>query len=213
MACEESQQLRRALMTVALNKKSEKINQKLQHQIDVAVKEWERIIFDYINVTKEVCALTKTAEQQHKLTNLRAQLKQYADLIKLSTQHFDSLWKMIDVMLPVAAVAPEWMDNIIKQEQKLSQMKETLVPLLVFSSNREVIETVQKMMLHINEIQTKISILAGRLRDGMEDTLKYGSNVIINRNATGMVDDDDDDDNDAVDSDEEVALKGQEKNN
>lgn len=175
-------------MNVALNKKSDKINQKLQNQIDIAIKEWERIIFDYINVTKEMSALTKTAEQQQKLTNLRMQLKQYSDLIKLSTEHFDSLWKMIDVMLPVAAVTPEWMDNIMKQEQKLRQMKEALVPLLLYSCNREVIEIVQKMMLHINEIQSKMNFLAGRLRDGMEETLKFGSNMITNRNAMNNLD-------------------------
>lgn len=188
MACEESQQLRRALMNVALNKKSDKINQKLHNQIDVAIKEWERIIFDYINVTKEMSALTKTAEQHRKLTNLRLQLKQYSDLIKLSTEHFDSLWNMIDVMLPVAAVQPEWMETIMKQEQKLSQMKEALVPLLLFSCNREVIEIVQKMMLHINEIQTKLNFLVGRLRDGMEETFKFGSNMIANQNAMNNLD-------------------------
>lgn len=175
-------------MHLALNKKSDKINQKLHNQIDIAVKEWERIIFDYINVTKELSALTKTAEQQKKLTNLRLQLKQYSDLIKLSTEHFDSLWKMIDIMLPVAAVTPEWMDNIMKQEKKLSQMKEALVPLLVFSCSREVIEIVQKMMMHINEIQTKMNFLVGRLRDGMEETLKFGSNMITNRNAINNLD-------------------------
>lgn len=190
MACEESQSLRRALMNVALNKKSDKINQKLHNQIDIAVKEWGRIIFDYINVTKEMSALTETAEQQKKLTNLRLQLKQYSDLIKLSTDHFDSLWKMIDIMLPVAAVTPEWMDNILKQEQKLSQMKEALVPLLLFSCNREVIEIVQKMMLHINEIQAKMNFLAGRLRDGMEETIKFGSNMIADSNAMNNLDGD-----------------------
>lgn len=170
-------------MTVVLNRKSDKINQKLHNQIDVAIKEWERIIFDYINVTKEMSVLAKTAEQQKKLTNLRLQLLQYSDLIKLSTEHFDSLWNMIDVMLPVAAVSPEWMDNILKNKQKLGQMKEALVPLLLFSSNREIIEIVQKMMLHINKIQTKMNFLAGRLRNGMEDALKYGSDIINNQNA------------------------------
>lgn len=188
MGSEESQQLQRNMMNVALNKKSDKINQKLQNQIDIAIKEWERIIFDYINVTKEMSTLTKMAEQQKKLTNLRLQLKQYTDLINLSTEHFDSLWKMVDIMLPVAAVSSDWCESIMKQEQKLSLMKEALVPLLLFSCNREVIEIVQKMMLHINEIQTKMNFLAGRLREGMEEALKYGSNMITNRKALNNLD-------------------------
>lgn len=193
MACEESQQLRRALMNLALNKKSDKIQQKLQNYIDLAVKEWERIVFDYINMAKVLAALTKTAEQQKKLNNIRLQLNQYTDLIKLSTEHFDSLWKMVDIMLPVAAVTPEWMDTIQQREEKLRQMKETLAPLLMFSSNREVIEILQKMMLHINDIQTKMRFVVGRLRDGMEETLKFGSNMIANRNSSNNLDPDESD--------------------
>lgn len=182
MQFEETQNLRKALMATALIKKGDKLQQKIQHKLDGAIKEWEFILFDYINATTELNILTQMAEQQKKIINLRKILKQCTKLIKMSTEHFDTIWELVDLMLPMSMVSGSWMENILKHEERLGQMKEALAPLLLFSCNREVIEIVQKMMLQITEIQTKINFLAGKVREAIQDTFKFGSNVINNKN-------------------------------
>lgn len=172
--------LRKALIAIGIRRKSEKIQQRIQAQINAAIKDWEATLTQYINAIKELNLITTMAEQQRKLICLRKSLKKCTQLIRSALYQFSLISELIDTVMPRSLLNGNWLDTIIKHDEQLGQMKNALAPLLLFSCNREVIEIVQKMMLQINDIQAKIKFLTEKIREMTKQTLKYGSDILNN---------------------------------
>lgn len=188
---EETLSLRKALIAQFFSKKNDKIQQKIQHKIDNSFKDWEAILTDYINITTKINNMVQLAEQHHQVGKLRHLLRQCTELIKASCEQFSSICDMIEVVLPMSNVNSSWMANISKQEQRLGQMKESLSQVLMFSSNRQIIEIVQKTMLQVNEIQQKINFATNKVHDAMHNTLKTSSNLLNSESSMAQDFDDD----------------------
>lgn len=188
---DESQNLRKSMISTFLTKKGDKLQQKIQNKIDSSIHDWEIILFDYINVTTKLNKMVQLAEQQHQVYKLRSLLKQCTDLIKSSSQQFTNICELMEVVLPMSNLNTTWMEGIVKQDSRLGQMKDALSHVLLFSSNRDVIEVVQKMMLQITDVQQKINYATSKVQDAMHDTLKSSSRILSND--AGLIQDYDDD--------------------
>lgn len=202
-----SESLRRALFAVAINKKSEKVQQKIQQQVKQTLSEWETTLHGYVNITAQLNTLTKLAEQQEHIKCVRKTLKECTDLAKAGTETFDKIWRLVELSLPISAMDHNWMGSILKHDKMLAEIKESLSSLLLFSSNREVIEVVQKMMLQITEVQSKVNVLSAKVNDTVNDVLRFRSehfDELDKAEEEAEGNDDDDDDGDGVQySDEE----------
>lgn len=170
-----SESLRRAMITLAINKRSEKVQQKIQQQVRLTLKEWETILYGYVNITAQLNTLTKLAEQQDHITCVRKTLKECTELAKVGTETFESIWRLVQLSLPISTMDHSWMASILKHEKLLVEIKESLSSLLLFSSDREVIEVVQKMMLQITEVQTKINLLSTKVNETVSDIFRLRS--------------------------------------
>lgn len=170
-----SESLRRALFAVAINKKSEKIHQKIQQQVQLTLKEWETILHGYVNITAQLNTLTKLAEQQEHISCVRKTLKECTDLAKAGTETFEKIWRLVELSLPISTMDNNWMASILKHDKLLVEIKESLSSLLLFSSNREVIEVVQKMMLQISEVESKINVLSTKVRETVGEVFRIRS--------------------------------------
>lgn len=171
----ESESLRKALFAVAINKKSEKVQQKIQQQVNLTLKEWETILHGYVNITAQLSTLTKLAEQQEHISCVRKTLKECTDLAKTGTETFEKIWRLVELSLPISTMDHNWMTSILKHDKMLVEIKESLSSLLIFSSNREVIEVVQKMMLQISEVQSRINVLSTKVRETVGEVLRMRS--------------------------------------
>lgn len=167
--------LRKALFAVAINKKSEKVQQKIQQQVNLTLKEWETILHGYVNITAQLSTLTKLAEQQDHISCVRKTLKECTDLAKAGTHTFEKIWNLVELSLPISTMDHNWMTSILKHDRLLVEIKESLSSLLLFSSNREVIEVVQKMMLQIAEVQSKINLVSAKVQETVGDAFRYRS--------------------------------------
>lgn len=173
-----SESLRKAIITLAINKRSEKVQQKIQQQVSLTLKEWETILYGYVNITAQLNTLTKLAEQQDHITCVRKTLKECTELAKVGTETFESIWRLVQLSLPISTMDHSWMASILKHEQLLVEIKESLSSLLLFSSDREVIEVVQKMMLQITEVQTKINLLSTKVNETVGEIFRERSEYL-----------------------------------
>lgn len=164
---EETLYLRKALIALFFSRKNDKIQQKIQQKIDSSFKDWESILTDYINITTKINNMVQLAEQHSQVGKLRNLLWQCTELIKASCEQFSSICDMIEVVLPMSNVNTTWMANILKQAARLGQMKESLSQVFMFSSNRQIIEIVQKTMLQVNEMQQKINFATNKVHDAI----------------------------------------------
>lgn len=170
-----SESLRKAMITLVINKRSEKVQQKIAQQVSQTLKEWETILNGYVNITAQLNTLTKLAEQQNQITGVRQTLKECIALAKLGTDTFENIWRFILVQLPISTMDHSWMASILKHEHLLVEIKESLSSLLLFSSDREVIEVVQKMMLQITEVQSKINLLSTKVNETVGEIFRVRS--------------------------------------
>lgn len=170
-----SESLRRAMITLAINKRSEKVQQKIQQQVSLTLKEWETILYGYVNITAQLNTLTKLAEQENHITCVRKTLKECTELAKVGTETFESIWRLVQLSLPISTMDHSWMASILKHEKLLVEIKESLSSLLLFSSDREVIEVVQKMMLQITEVQSKINLLSTKVNETVGEIFRFRS--------------------------------------
>lgn len=170
-----SENIRRALFAVAIHKKSEKVQQKIQQQVNLTLKEWETILHGHVNIISQLNTLTKLAEQQEQISCVRKTLKECTELARAGTETFEKSWRLVELSLPISTMDHKWMSSILKNDKLLVEIKESLSSLLLFSSNREVIEVVQKMMLQITEVQSKINVLSTKVCESVGDAFRIHS--------------------------------------
>lgn len=173
-----TKELRQTLQALAFNKRADKLTQKIQNQIATTLKEWEMILYDYVKVTTQLNELAKIAEQSNQLAKIRQTLKECRDLVKSGTEQFEKVWTMVEMALPISMISKNWMDSIMKYAEHLTQIKDALAPLLLHSSNRSVIEIVQKLMLQITDIQSKINLVTDKVSDSILETFQKGSDAL-----------------------------------
>lgn len=138
-------------------------------------EEWDTILHGYVNITSQLNTLTKLAEQQDHITCVRKTLKECTELGKVGTETFECIWRLVQLSLPISTMDHSWMASILKHEELLVEIKESLSSLLLFSSDREVIEVVQKMMLQITEVQTKINLLSTKVNETVGEIFRVRS--------------------------------------
>lgn len=191
-----SESLRKALIAVAINKRSEKVQQKIHQQVSLTLKEWESILYGYVNITSQLNTLTKLAEQQDHITCVRKTLRECTDLAKAGTETFESIWRLVQLSLPISTMDHSWMASILKHEKLLVEIKESLSSLLLFSSDREVIEVVQKMMLQITEVQSKINLLSTKVGETVGEIFSLRSAQFDHLDKALEADEEDEDNDD-----------------
>lgn len=191
-----SENLRKALIAVAMNKRSDKVQQKIHQQVSLTLKEWETILYGYVNITAQLNTLTKLAEQQDQISCVRKTLRECTDLAKAGTETFESIWRLVQLSLPISTMDHSWMASILKHEKLLVEIKESLSSLLLFSSDREVIEVVQKMMLQITDVQSKINLLSTKVGETVGEIFSIRSAQFDELDKALEAEEDDIDDND-----------------
>lgn len=171
----ESEKLRQALFALAVNKKCEQVQQRMYQKLNAAMKEWNDALYGYLNVIAKLNTLIQLAEQQEHISLVRASLKNCSEMAKTGNESFDRIWRLVEMSLPITTMDQNYIKGIINNEQKLVEIKEKLQGLLLFSSDRESIETVQQMMVQINEVQSKINILSNKVRETVDDVIRIQS--------------------------------------
>lgn len=184
--------LRQALLAVALNKKCDKIEQKIHTKINKIIAEFELVLLDYMNVVNKLKLAIELAERHQNNLKLQKLLRESADIIKNFSAQFSMVYEIFETILPVSSINPEWMNNIDRQEKRLIKIKDTLTQIQMFPCNREVIEIVQRMVMQITDIQEKIKVSSEKVRDVMHETIKYGSNALNNQQINQMESSEDD---------------------
>lgn len=175
-----NEEMRNALIALAMDKKNDKVQTKLSNQINTTLKNWEKILFDYVHVLTQLNLLTKLADQQYAISNIRKALRECSELVKKNSEQFEHIGELVETLLPMSTINQNWMDSIIKHDKHLGEMKDKLKSLLIFSSNREIIEIVQKLLQQINDVQAKINVLSTKVHETVDNRILAGSNQFDN---------------------------------
>lgn len=160
-----SAELRHALMAVAMNKKREKIQQKIHEEFTKSLNEWEKVLFDYVNVTLKLSSLTELSEQQKRIGGVRSLLKDSTDIIKSVSDQFNKIWEMIEIALPISTIDDTWIESIMSYDKHLVDIKKSLEPVMIFSPDRDTIETVRTLVSQVTDIQAKLNVLSLKIRE------------------------------------------------
>lgn len=175
-----SAELRQALMVVAMNKKSEKIQQKIHEEFTKSLNEWEKVLFDYVNVTLKLSTLIELSEQQKRIGSVRSLLKDSTDIIKSVSDQFNKIWEMIEIALPISTIDDTWIESIMSYDKHLVDIKKSLEPVMIFSPDRDTIETVRTMVSQVTDIQAKLNVLSLKIREQSTEKIRTSSTKLEN---------------------------------
>lgn len=179
MSIEESRNLRKILYSIAINKKCERIHQKIQQRIDDVIKDWNETISNYVRTIANLFELIQLAEQQQRLDRINSELKGFNDLTKTAVELCDKFFGFIKHIIPDSSInVGDYLEVITKADGQLEDIKEMLSSILIVSSHREVIENVQEVKLKMEEIQSQMQVIQKRLTDCTEKVLKHASNSL-----------------------------------
>lgn len=176
-----SAELRQAIMVVAMNKKCEKIQQKIHQEFTKTLNEWEKVLFDYVNVTLKLSSLTDLAEQQKRIGGIRSLLKDSTDIIKSVSNQFDKIWDMIETALPISTIDNTWIESIMSYDKHLIDIKKSLEPVMIFSPDRDTIEIVRTMVSQVTDIQAKLNVLSLKIREQSAEKIYTSSARLENQ--------------------------------
>lgn len=190
---DNSVDLRNALMSLALHKKVDKIQRKLSDQVNAALTGWERVLHEYVNMVTQLHTLLRLAEQQKVITDIRRTIKDCSEMVKNGQEQFKQVEQLIETLVPISTMNKSWLDSIIKHNENLAEVKEQLAPLMMMSTNRDVIEMVQKMILQINDVQSKMNVLSTKVAETIDYSIKLGSDQFDHLD---MLENEDDGEND-----------------
>lgn len=179
MSIEESRNLRKILYSIAINKKCERIHQKIQQRIDEVTKDWNETISNYVRTIANLFELIQLAEQQQRLDRINNELKSFNELTKATVELCDKFFGFIKLVIPDSSInVADYMEVLTKADGQLEDIKEMLSSILIVSSSRDVIENVQEVKLKMEEIQSQMQVIQKRLTDCMEKVLKHASNSL-----------------------------------
>lgn len=190
---DNSTDLRNAIMSLAIRKKVDKIQKKLCSQVNVALTGWEKVLHEYVNMVTQLNTLLRLAEQQKVISDIRRTLKDCSEMVKNGQEQFKQVGQLIETLVPISTMNKSWLDSIIKHNENLAEVKEQLAPLMMVSSNRDVIEIVQKLLRQINDVQSKMNVLSTKVTETVDHGIKLGSDQFENLD---MLDHEDEDEND-----------------
>lgn len=183
---DDAKQLRQALLALALNKKCERIEQKLEIKVNKVTAEFETSLLDYMNAVNKLKLVIELAERHKKKLDFLTVLKDCSALTRNFSARFALMYELFESILPVSTINPDWLNNITKQEKRLVKIKEMLEKINMLSCNQSVTETVQRMVMQITDIQEKVKVSNVKIRDAMLETTKYCSNVLHNLQANHL---------------------------
>lgn len=177
---DNSVDLRNALMSLAIRKKVDKIQKKLSSQVNAALTGWEKVLHEYVNMVTQLNTLLRLAEQQKVISDIRRTLKDCSEMVKNGHEQFKQVGQLIETLVPISTMNKNWLDSIIKHNENLAEVKEQLAPLMMVSTNRDVIEMVQKMLQQINDVQSKMNVLSTKVVETVDNGIKLGSDQFEN---------------------------------
>lgn len=190
---DNSADLRNALMSLAIRKKVDKIQKKLCTQVNKALTGWEKILHEYVNMVTQLNTLLRLAEQQKVISDIRRTLKDCSEMVRNGHEQFKQVERLIETLVPISTMNKNWLDSIIKHNDNLAEIKEQLAPLMMVSTNRDVIEMVQKMLIQINDVQSKMNVLSTKVVESVDHAIKLGSDQFDNLD---MLENEDEDEHD-----------------
>lgn len=197
---DNSADLRNALMSLAIRKKVDKIQKKLTSQVNAALTGWEKVLHEYINMVTQLNTLLRLAEQQKVISDIRRTLKDCSEMVKNGHEQFKQVGQLIETLVPISTMNKNWLDSIIKHNENLAEVKEQLAPLMMVSTNRDVIEMVQKMLQQINDIQSKMNVLSTKVVETVDNGIKLGSDQFENLDIMENEDEDDNENENDIDT-------------
>lgn len=186
----ESEQLRNALMALAMQKKCDKIVQTLTQQINTTLENWEKNLYAYFNLLTQLSTLTQVCEQQNTIVNIRRALRACKEIIKDGSEQFGQVNELIEKLIPISTINRDWMNSIIKHNDHLAIMKEKIQPILMTNSDRDIVDTVRKLIEQINDVQGKIQVLSTKMQETVDQRIQVASNLVSLKENIEKADDD-----------------------
>lgn len=168
-------ELREKILCVALAKKCDKIQERIHQEFSIILSKWEKVLFEYVSVSIKLSSLTKLSEQQRKICDARTMLRESAAVIQQTSNQFDEMWQLVEQAMTVSTVNNGWMANAATYDRHLVDIKMALEPMLIFSEDRETMETVRKMVNQVTDIRTKMNALTERVQEASIDQLRLSS--------------------------------------
>lgn len=168
-------ELREKILCVALAKKCDKIQERMHREFSSVLLKWEKVLFDYVSVSMKLSSLTKLTEEQRKINDARKVLRDSAEVIEHTASQFEEMWELMEHAMSVSTVNNGWLENAATYDRHLADIRMALEPMLIFSADRETIETVRKMVNQVSDIQTKTSALTVRVQEASTEQMRQSS--------------------------------------
>lgn len=177
MSVEESRKLRNILLSIAINRKFEKIQHKHQQRINDVVKDWNETISNYLKTISKLFELIQMAEQQSRLDQIDSELQSFNKLTSGAAELCNKFFEFFKYIIPDSSLNVfNYLDVITKANSQLEDIKDMLSSILIVSSKREIIESVQEVKLKMEGIQSEMKVIHSQITDCTENILKQTSN-------------------------------------
>lgn len=173
-----SGELREKIMCVALAKKCDRIEDRIHKEFTHALFRWEKVLYDYVNVAIKLSALTKLTEEQRKIGDARNVLRESVDIIKHTAAQFEEMWTLMGKAMNVSKVNNGWLENTTIYDRHLADIRMALEPMLIFSADREIMETVRRMVNQVSDIQIKLNALTSRVQEATGEQMRQSSSQL-----------------------------------
>lgn len=169
----ESRILRKILFSIVADKKCDKIQTKMHHQIEDMVKDWNDTISNYVNTISKLFELIQMAERHMRVNEISGELHSFNKLTKTAVELCNKFYDFIRFTVPDSAISiGEYLNVISKANSQLQDIREMLSSILIISSHREIIENVREVKSKMEEIQSQMKIIHTQITDCTENVLK-----------------------------------------
>lgn len=160
---ESCAKLRTALLKIALEKKCEKIQKDIHIEFTNLLAKWEKVLLEYITVATQLSKLSIVAKKHSRIGEIREMLKTCADVVQRTSIQFDEMWKLMERALVETTMNARWIDQIRTYNSHLIDIKKALEPIMIFTPDRQTMDTVRKMVDQVQEINIKLDALTSRV--------------------------------------------------
>lgn len=160
---ESCAKLRSAILKLALEKKCEKIQKDVHIEFTKLLAKWEKVLLEYITVATQLSKLLMSAKKHSRLAEIREMLKTCDDVVQKTSRQFDEMWKLMEKALIETTMNARWIDQIKTYNSHLIDIKKALEPIMIFTPDRQIMDTVRKMAEQVEEINIKLNALTSRV--------------------------------------------------
>lgn len=170
-----NEELRQSILFIALNKKCNRIQEKIHQEFIGTLQKWEMVLFEYIRAATKLASLSELTAQQNGIDEVRNSLKDCTGAIQEATNQFDDMWQVLEKALTVATINDGWIEHVSAYEQHLSNIRNALEPMAMFAPDRLTTDTVSKMVHQIVDVQTKLNALSARIEEAGTERMRHSS--------------------------------------